>query len=307
MLKIGSNSKVVRRPHTLREILEDKYPELLERSEAYFDKYKVLQDDELTVLLRNCELLRSLRRIIEFGTTTIIDERGNSVHNNNKAWKIFIDNEIKIFTEIDIPVDGSDTNIPDFRKIEYNDIASYISRYENAQESKKDDVFNQFCKFMNTKYFNGVLVSDFLANVGTLQEYAYLKLYLHSIFSLVEELRVRLHRLCTELAMALNHDKNYDETSLAEELEKLLDDIDCFPLDEMMNDKIIDLIRLDELKRIHDWIVLGNWTFRDIIGAIINCNGLNDKKLLRDGIDAPLPKQSTLETLVDDIKMVRIH
>ena len=122
MLKIGSKSKVVRRPHTLREILEDKYPELLERSEAYFDKYKVLQDDELTVLLRNCELLRSLRRIIEFGTTTIIDERGNSVHNNDKAWKIFIDNEIKIFTEINIPVDGSDTNIPDFRKIEYKEI-----------------------------------------------------------------------------------------------------------------------------------------------------------------------------------------
>ena len=307
MLKIGSNSKVVRHPHTLREILEYKYPELLERSEAYFDKYKEFQDVELTVLLRNCELLRSLRRIIEFGTTTIIDERGNSVHNNNKAWKIFIDNEIKIFTEINIPVDGSDTNIPDFRKIEYNDIASYITRYQNAQESKKDDVFNDFCKFMETKYFNAVSISDFSANVGTPQEYAYLKLYLHSIFSLVEALRVQLSQLCTELAMALNHDKNYDETSLAEELEKLLDDIDCFPLEEMMNDKIIDLIRLDELRPIHDWTVLGNWTFRDIIGTIINCNGLNDKKLLRDGIDAPQPKASTLKTLVDDTKMVRIY
>jgi hypothetical protein len=301
MLKIGSNSKVVRRPHTLREILEDKYPELLERSEAYFDKYKEFQDVELTVLLRNCELLRSLRRIIEFGTTTIIDERGNSVHNNNKAWKIFIDNEIKIFTEINIPVDGSDTNIPDFRKIEYNDIASYISRYENAQESKKDDVFNQFCKFMNTKYFNGVLVSDFLANVGTPQEYAYLKLYLHSIFSLVEELRIRLSQLCTELA-----EKCDEPTALEHEnqLKKLLDDIDCFPLDEMMNDKIIDLIRLDELRPIHDWRVFGGWTFRDIIGTIKYSNGLYNKKLLRDGIDAPLPKQSTLETLVDDNKMV---
>ena len=304
MLKIGSNSKVVRHPHTLREILEYKYPELLERSEAYFDKYKEFQDVELTVLLRNCELLRSLRRIIEFGTTTIIDERGNSVHNNNKAWKIFIDNEIKIFTEINIPVDGSDTNIPDFRKIEYKDIASYISRYENAQESKKDDVFNQFCKFMDTKYFNGVLVSDFLANVGTPQEYAYLKLYLHSIFSLVEELRVRLSQLCTELA-----EKCDEATALEHEnqLKKLLDDIDCFPLDEMMNDKIIDLIRLDELRPIRDWSVFGGWSFRDIIGTIINCNGLNDKKLLRDGIDAPLPKQSTLETLVDDTKMVRIY
>lgn len=304
MLKIGSNSKVVRRPHTLREILEDKYPELLERSEAYFDKYKVLQDDELTVLLRNCELLRSLRRIIEFGTTTIIDERGNSVHNNNKAWKIFIDNEIKIFTEIDIPVDGSDTNIPDFRKIEYNDIASYISRYENAQESKKDDVFNQFCKFMNTKYFNGVLVSDFLANVGTLQEYAYLKLYLHSIFSLVEALRVQLSQLCTELA-----EKCCKATALDDDdkLKKLLDKIDCFPLDEMMNDKIIDLIRLDELRPIHDWSVFVGCSFRDIIGTIKNCNGLNNKKLLRDGIDAPQPKASTLETLVDDTKTVRIY
>jgi hypothetical protein len=72
----------------------------------------------------------------------------------------------------------------------------------------------------------------------------------------------------------------------------------------MMNDKIIDLIRLDDLRPIHDWIVLGNWTFRDIIGTMKYYKGLNDKKLLRDGIDAPLPKQSTLETLVDDNKMV---
>jgi hypothetical protein len=61
---------------------------------------------------------------------------------------------------------------------------------------------------------------------------------------------------------------------------------------------------LDELRPIHDWRVFGGWTFRDIIGTIKYSNALYNKKLLRDGIDAPLPKQSTLETLVDDNKMV---
>ncbi len=230
--KIGRNTKI-KLAYTLREILEQKYPELLERSEVYFNKYREFQDGELKTLLRDSELLKSLRSIIEFGNTVIFDKDGYDVHNNKRAWKIFIDSRINILKKRNILVDGSDTNMPDFTKIEYNDIAPYISRYENAQESKKEDVFNEFCRFMATKYFNRVFVSDFSASVVSKMENEYHKLYFLCIFSLVEELRVRLSQFCTQLAMALNHDKNYDEESLAEQLEKLLHDIDHFPLDTL--------------------------------------------------------------------------
>ena len=146
-LKIGANAQ-----------LKSAHTELIEPSEAHLNKCAECQDGEMTASVRNSELTKSLRKMIGYGTTVIMDDRGNAVHNNRTAWKTFINNEIKILTRLNIPVDGSDPNIPDYTKIEYNDLAPYISRYENAQESKKDDVFNEFCKFMETKYFNGTQI-----------------------------------------------------------------------------------------------------------------------------------------------------
>lgn len=111
------------------------------------------------------------KRLIEFGTTTILDKNGKDVHNNDKAWKTFIDNETERYTELNKSNGGLETNIPNLSLIEYKDLASYISRYEKAQESKKESVLNEFIKFMSKKYFDKVFASDFSVRGEAKEQY----------------------------------------------------------------------------------------------------------------------------------------
>ena len=111
-------------------------------------------------------------RVINYKNTTIYDKENlKDAHNNDKAWKMFIDNEIKRYTELNKSNGGLETNIPKIELVEYEFIAPWLTRYDNAKEDKKEDVFNEFVSAMNKEYFNKVFASDFSVRDEAKAEY----------------------------------------------------------------------------------------------------------------------------------------
>lgn len=100
-------------------------------------------------------------RLINYRNTTITDKNGADVNNNDRAWKTFVDNEQKRYAKLNMSNGGLESNIPQINKIEYADVAPWFTRYDNAKEDMKESVFNEFCKFMQKKYFDKVFASDF--------------------------------------------------------------------------------------------------------------------------------------------------
>ena len=95
---------------------------------------------------------RLCNRIIKFNTTVIFDKEGKDVHNNKKAWKIFMDNETERFTELNNANGEGDIIITYLSNIDYGFVAPWLSRYENASENNKDIVLNEFIKAMLQKW-----------------------------------------------------------------------------------------------------------------------------------------------------------
>ena len=111
-------------------------------------------------------------RLINYKSTTIFN-KGNfkDVHNNNAAWKKFIDNEKERYTELNKSNNGLETNIPKIELIEWNVVAPWLTRYENAKEENKEEVFKEFVHEMSDKYFNKVFASDFSVRNQAKEEY----------------------------------------------------------------------------------------------------------------------------------------
>ena len=111
-------------------------------------------------------------RLINYKNTTIFN-KGNfkDAHNKDKAWGMFIENEKKRYSELNKSNGGLDTNIPEIEKLEYEVIAPWVSRYDNAKEDQKEKVFNEFVKEMYDKYFNSIFASDFSVRDQAKSEY----------------------------------------------------------------------------------------------------------------------------------------
>lgn len=111
-------------------------------------------------------------RLINYKSTTIFN-KGNfkDVHNNDAAWKKFIDNEKERYRELNKSNKGLETNVPKIELIEWEVVAPWLTRYENAKEESKENVFNDFVKEMYNKYFNKVFASDFSVRNQAKEEY----------------------------------------------------------------------------------------------------------------------------------------
>ena len=111
-------------------------------------------------------------RLINYKNTTIFN-KGNfkDAHNKDKAWSMFIDNEKKRYTELNTKNKGLATNIPKVELIEYEFVAPWLTRYDNAKEDQKDKVFQEFVKAMYNEYFNKVFASDFSVRDQAKEEY----------------------------------------------------------------------------------------------------------------------------------------
>lgn len=102
------------------------------------------------------------RRVINYKNTTISNPKtGKSVHNNDQAWKTFIDTEKERYTNLNKSNGGLDTNVPDLDKIDFEFVSPWMTRYDNAKDDMKKEVFDKFVKAMYNEYFNDVFASDF--------------------------------------------------------------------------------------------------------------------------------------------------
>ena len=146
-------------------------------------------------------------------------------------------------------------------------------------------------------------------------------IYHYSLFTFADKVYSILNAKCTALAKALDANDAEDKKKGVENLEKTLKALSYVPFDTLLNDSAVGLLRLDIFKEYLckrlDFPVIplydengkrigGSWSFRDITGTM-EINGLSDKKLLTDCINAPLPDSITIGKVVDDVTLLRIY
>ena len=145
-------------------------------------------------------------------------------------------------------------------------------------------------------------------------------IYYYSLFAFAGKAYTILNAQCTELAKALDANKSEDEERTAENLEKTLKALSYVPFDSLLNHGAVGLLRLDIFKEYlqerldfpvipvynEDGKRIGDWTFRDITGTMVNI-GLSYEQLLTDCVNAPLPDSTTIGKVVDDETLLRIY
>lgn len=110
-------------------------------------------------------------RVINFKESTLSDFDDKQPHNTKNIWNLFVKKEIERYTELNAANKGLETNIPKIEEIEYNFVAPWLTRYENAKQDKKRDVLNEFTNVMYKEYFNKVFASDFSVRGEAKAEY----------------------------------------------------------------------------------------------------------------------------------------
>ena len=119
---------------------------------------KELDVDHTLKFFQLIDFPKFCQRVINYKGIVINDKQ---IHNNKPSWEAFIQNEKNRYTELNKANGGLDTNIPELEKIEYNFVAPWLTRYENATDDNKEQVLKEFTKAMYDKYFNSVFASDF--------------------------------------------------------------------------------------------------------------------------------------------------
>lgn len=132
---------------------------------------KELDVDHTLKLFQIIDFPKFCDRVINFKKTVVTGKNGKDVHNNKKAWKTFIDNEIDRYTKLNKDNKGLDTNIPKIENIDYEFVAPWLTRYENAADTNKEKVFNEFVAAMFKEYFNSVFASDFSVRGEAKEQY----------------------------------------------------------------------------------------------------------------------------------------
>lgn len=131
---------------------------------------KELDIDHTLKIFQIIDFPKFCDRVIKYKSTSVMNKKG-SVHNNKNAWKTFIDNEKERYTKLNKANKGLDTNIPDLDKLDYEFIAPWLTRYENASSENKFKVFDEFTKVMFKEYFNKVFASDFSVRDEAKEQY----------------------------------------------------------------------------------------------------------------------------------------
>lgn len=122
---------------------------------------KELDIDHTLKYFQILDFPRFCSRVLNFKRASISNKEGVDVHNRKSAWDTFIANEQDRYERLNSTNKGLATNVPRLEYIDYNFVAPYISRYENASISNKKKVFDEFYNVMFKEYFNKVFASDF--------------------------------------------------------------------------------------------------------------------------------------------------
>lgn len=122
---------------------------------------KELDVDHTLKLFQILDFPKFCDRVLNYKNASVMNKHGEDVHNKKNAWETFLDNELERYTKLNYANHGLDSNIPDIHKIQYDFVAPWISRYENASIQNKERVFDEFVSVMSKEYFNDVFASDF--------------------------------------------------------------------------------------------------------------------------------------------------
>lgn len=110
-------------------------------------------------------------RVLNFKNASVMNKRGEDVHNKKNSWKEFIDNEQERYEKLNTTNKGLATNVPRLEKLDYKFVAPWLSRYDNASEANKETVFNEFVTAMTKEYFNSIFASDFSVRGKAKEQY----------------------------------------------------------------------------------------------------------------------------------------
>lgn len=109
-------------------------------------------------------------RVLNYKNASISNKKGD-VHNKKNAWETFLDNEKERYESLNNTNKGLATNVPDIHKVQYDFVAPWLTRYENASEENKKKVFDEFVNVMFKEYFNSVFASDFSVRGEAKEQY----------------------------------------------------------------------------------------------------------------------------------------
>ena len=105
------------------------------------------------------DFLGFCKRIIGFQTTTICNAHGD-VHNNKLAWKTFMENEKRRYEALSQAKKTPQINVQKLDEIEYQFVAPWMARYDNAAPKYKETVLQLFVAAMYDKYFQRIFVNS---------------------------------------------------------------------------------------------------------------------------------------------------
>ena len=135
---------------------------------------------------------------------------------------------------------------------------------------------------------------------------------LRSLYAFSNYIYKMIEEQCKELADC-SANGGYGQSKAEEVLQTTLNTVVEIPFDNLINDTVTGLLRINEMKeRLRerlDFMVYSmehsHWSFRDIIGTIVN-HGLTYKQLWSSAIESQDPTGSNIKGLLDDDEMVRI-
>lgn len=129
-----------------------------------------------------------------------------------------------------------------------------------------------------------------------------------SLYGFANNIWITIDKQCDDLAVKISK-KELNGHSDTVDLEKLVKDVEYFPLEEFLNDHVSGLLRFSNIfycsQCIRDFDAIMGWTFRDIMGNI-SAYGIT-QQLLDIAIGDSIPTASSISKLLDDDRMMRVY
>lgn len=129
-----------------------------------------------------------------------------------------------------------------------------------------------------------------------------------SLYGFANNIWITIDKQCDDLAVKISK-KELNGHSDTVDLEKLVKDVEYFPLEEFLNDHVSGLLRFSNIfycsQCIRDFDAIMGWTFRDIMGNI-SAYGIT-QQLLDIAIGDSIPTASSIGKLLDDDRMMRVY
>ncbi len=129
-----------------------------------------------------------------------------------------------------------------------------------------------------------------------------------SLYGFANNIWITIDKQCDDLAVKISKNELNGHSDTVD-LEKLVKDVEYFPLEEFLNDHVSGLLRFSNIfycsQCIRDFDAIMGWTFRDIMGYI-SAYGIT-QRLLDIAIGDSIPTASSIGKLLDDDRMMRVY